>query len=838
MALPLPEQIVSHYRVQQRLGGGGMGVVYRAEDLRLRRPVALKFLPTGWNADDLAKRRFVREARTASKIDHPNICTIYDVDETEEEGLFIAMALYRGETLKKKVERGSLPPELAIDYLAQTLSGLDKAHGHGIVHRDLKPANLMITVDGIVKILDFGLAKLAGSARLTRRHQTPGTIAYMSPEQTRGEEADSRSDLWSLGVVLHELLTGDLPFRGRPEVIMAAIREDEPKPVTAINPRLPPVLDQVVGRALSKDPEDRFHSAAEMLAALRRVQHLMDTGASEVTDSAATTLLQTPTPVPKLVPRRRMAVAATLAALTALSLWLLPGIRREPPAPPSPSPPVERLRVGVLQPQVAGAEVGTDWPRLSQALLGASLTGREGIGLLDPLSLNGLLESSLGSPGPPRDARLYDRLVKADLDYVIDATIVRAGGAYRLLAGLVDPESRETVLADTAAFASGEDLPDALAGVSQVLGDFLQFEVLGLARDPNLQPWASLRRHDGEAVQAFLQGKEYIYRSEPGSRKYLVEAIELDPDFVAPRVWLISGLKAREQEEKAREHYRHLQTLESSATPFERAMIDWAGAYLDDDLAGQARHLEVALHFSPDNHILLNVLAYTRYLLGDFPAALEAIAPAAEARWSFSPLYTLQAKCLIAEGSFARAREKLEASLDFATPHEDAFALLEGLAIEEGDDERANLYRQRLEVPLAESGSELGDDEVAEALRTLGESCLAENRFPCAEELLERAVRQASEVAEYREILGEALLRAEKPIAAQAALEKALEMDPERPRVHLLLGRIAEGRGAVEDALTHYQSFLKLAPHGAEGEEARRRLGELGRSGESMLANP
>ncbi len=215
---------ISHYKILEKFGEGGIGVVYKAEDLKLKRIVALKFLSPDLTRDPEAKERFIQEAQAASALDHPNICNIHEIDETKpapadagDGQMFICMAYYDGETLKKKIARGQLSVDSVIDIPIQIAQGLIKAHEHGIVHRDIKPGNIMITKDGMVKILDFGLAKLAGQVRLTKTGTTIGTIAYMSPEQARGKEVDHRSDIWSYGVLLYELLTGQLPFRGEYE---------------------------------------------------------------------------------------------------------------------------------------------------------------------------------------------------------------------------------------------------------------------------------------------------------------------------------------------------------------------------------------------------------------------------------------------------------------------------------------------------------------------------------------------------------------------------------------------------------------------------------------------
>jgi serine/threonine protein kinase len=267
-------QTISHYKILEKLGEGGMGVVYRARDTTLDRDVALKFLPTGLESGGPERARFLQEARAASALNHPNICDIHDIGETSDGRMFMVMACYEGETLKSRIANGPLQIEGAYDVVTQIARGLQKAHEKGIVHRDVKPGNVIITMDGTAKILDFGLAKLAGSkAGLTGAGATIGTVAYMSPEQARGGDVDHRTDIWSLGVVLYEMLSGLRPFRSEyDQAVVYGILNGEPDPLIGLRPDVPVELERVVGRALQKDVEKRFQSMGEFLSELSLVE--------------------------------------------------------------------------------------------------------------------------------------------------------------------------------------------------------------------------------------------------------------------------------------------------------------------------------------------------------------------------------------------------------------------------------------------------------------------------------------------------------------------------------------------------------------------------------------
>jgi serine/threonine protein kinase len=262
--------MVRKYKILAELGRGGMGVVYKAKDTRLKRTVALKFLPAELTQDKEAKKRFIQEAQAAAALEHPNICTVYEVDEAEGQ-TFIAMSYIEGHSLKDKLQDGPIDVDGAKDIAIQVAEGLKEAHKKGIVHRDIKPANIMLDDEGRAKITDFGLAKLSWGVDLTKPSTILGTVAYMSPEQAKGEEVDHRTDIWSLGAMLYEMLSGERPFKkSHEQALIHSILNDEPKPIAEIRANIPRQFEEIIYKALEKDTRTRYQSIQELMEDLKQ----------------------------------------------------------------------------------------------------------------------------------------------------------------------------------------------------------------------------------------------------------------------------------------------------------------------------------------------------------------------------------------------------------------------------------------------------------------------------------------------------------------------------------------------------------------------------------------
>jgi eukaryotic-like serine/threonine-protein kinase len=538
-------QTVSHFEILERIGQGGMGVVYKARDLRLDRLVALKFLPAHLGGEEEAQRRFLREARTASALDHANICTIYQIGETPDGQTFIAMAYCDGETLTQRIARGPLPVDEVIRISEQIARGLAEAHARGIVHRDIKPGNIIITREGAVKILDFGLAMLSGGTRITQAGSTSGTVAYMSPEQVRGDPLDARTDIWSWGVVTYEMLTGRLPFPGdnTPSVILSIVSRN-PKSISTDSPQARR-LAAIIGRALSKEPSQRYPDAEELVSEL---------GAAATSESP--TLIMPVQPQSErrtggFLRRRWPAVAVALgAAVAALAAWAAwSAWRRSVSSAPATSAPASAspsTSVAVFPFRYRGSDQYRYLGEGMVDLLSAKLDGAGELRAIDPRAIAGLTARE-GALDPERGRVTAQRL---SAQHFVLGSVVEIGGRVQIDATLYSVQGGRNAAAQTNAsgqVASAFDVVDELA-----IGILAELGAGASARSTRV---ASVTTTSLPAFRAYLDGQSAFQRGDfRTSVEALQKAVELDKQFAlawyrlsVAREWLGTPQEAQTQ---------------------------------------------------------------------------------------------------------------------------------------------------------------------------------------------------------------------------------------------------------------------------------------------------
>ena len=593
MVLPLYMigKTLGHYRIVEKIGAGGMGEVYRARDERLDRDVAVKVLPAGALADEGARKRFRKEALALSKLNHPNIATVYDFDS--QEGVdFLAMEYVAGQTLSEKVAGGSLPEKEVASLGVQIAEALEEAHEHGIVHRDLKPGNIVVTPKGRVKVLDFGLAKLlypAGAAAVTasisESRAVAGTVPYMSPEQLQAEPADARSDIFSFGAVLYEMATGQRPFR---EEILSrltdAILHQPPVAPRALNGRVSPELERITLKCLEKDPENRYQSAKEIGVDLRRL------GSASAT---ATSLRAAP--VRRWRPRWTAGVITALALSVFFALYV--GSRRRAPGPAQPAT-IQSLAVLPLENFSHDPEQDYFADGMTEELI----TDLAQIGALRVISRTSVMHYKNTSKTLPEIAR------ELNVDAVVEGSIERSGDRVRIRVQLIQAPT------DTHLWANSyeRDLRDVLAlqgDVAQAIANEIKIK---LTPQENTQ-LSSAHSVNPEAHDMYLRGRYYWNkRTEDGLRKslkYFQGAVEKDPHYALAFAGLAdsyvvlgasqySVLAPKEAMPRAREAATEALQLDSSLAE-SHATLGYLKAFYDRDSRGAEQEFRRAIELSP-----------------------------------------------------------------------------------------------------------------------------------------------------------------------------------------------------------------------------------------------
>jgi TolB-like protein/predicted Ser/Thr protein kinase len=634
------------YEIVEELGRGGMGIVYKAHDTKLKRGVALKFLPQELTHISELKERFMREAQAAAALDHPNICTVYEFDETEEK-TFISMAYIEGQSLKKKIEQGPLELAEAIRIAIQTAEGLQEAHKKGVVHRDIKSANIMVDERGQAKIMDFGLARMSGGTLLTQEGMAMGTIAYMSPEQARGEEVDRRSDIWSFGVVLYEMFSGQLPFKGDHEqAVVYSLLNEKPKPVTDLREEIPASIEQVIDKAMEKNPENRYQNIDELLDDLKSISEGI------VPEEIKARLRKA-----KLLRRKRTilygGVAGFLIIMTLLALGVFTGHAES----------IDAIAVLPIDNLTGDAE---------QEYFALAATD-ELIGQLSQISALRVISRTSVMAYKGKEKSLPEIVQELNVDALVEGTVLQVGDSVRVRVQLIKAFPEEQNL-----WAQTYDRD--IAGV-QVMYREMARTIADKARvELTVQEetaFASTHQVDPEAYDAYRKGMFHWYKLTEHdleiATQYFELALEKDPNFALAYVGLdgvwggfrIQGLRPAIEASEKRKVYRQKAMELNPNLPEVQFHIAggkvWGTGSWDWE-AGEKAYLR-AIELNPNYAMARAYYAYLLFYLNRPEEAMAQIERALELDPFHANIRTIYAWCLMYAHRYDEAVEYLEETI-------------------------------------------------------------------------------------------------------------------------------------------------------------------------------
>jgi serine/threonine protein kinase/Flp pilus assembly protein TadD len=592
-------QTVSHYKILAKLGEGGMGVVYKAQDTKLKRTVALKFLPRDLMIDSEAKRKFYKEAQAAASIVHPHVCTIYEVKEVYSK-TFIVMEYLTGQSLKEMIKSGPIGIDKTLKYIIQVAEGIQKAHEKGIIHRDIKSANIIITEEGTAKILDFGLAKFKKQTQTTKDGIIKGTIDYMSPEQTLGEKLDHRTDIWSLGVVLYEMLVGQVPFRGSYEqAIMYSIMNEEPEPITALRTGVPMELERIINKTMAKEPHERYQHLDDLIVDMERVKKLPSPKPSSPKKTGIFKALD------RLVKPIRVPVIFLVMAFMVIGGYLIfKGIQKDI-FPGSTTPIHKRIKNKiVILPfnNLTGDSRYDNWKTGIQQCMITDLYQSKYINVLSSSVLIGVLSKlNLLSNEHYTDKDLKKIASRSQATEILQGNLTKSGDSIRINVAIQEIKSMEikdTVKAEGTGDASFHAMIDELTPKIKAMFD-LSEQQLADDIDQNAAQISS----SPEALHYYHQGLElYEKRKYEESNRIFEKALEIDPGFALAYYRMTINYEYLELHDQAKEYLKKALKLSNRVTVRERYLIQAHAHHLfDDSYEKQIKTLKTLLQFYPED---------------------------------------------------------------------------------------------------------------------------------------------------------------------------------------------------------------------------------------------